>query len=85
MLIILNLHVKIKVSNAYATSCIKKIPQKTKNGLIKTWTNLDWIWLIMVKFIQNFLETIMSKTIITNFKENITNCENLRIDNINKL
>jgi hypothetical protein len=36
-----------------------------------------------IKFIQNFLETIMSKTIITNFRENITNCENLSIDNIN--
>jgi hypothetical protein len=28
---------------------------------------------------------LMSKTIITNFRENITNCENLSIDNINKL
>ena len=68
MLIILNLHVKIKVSNAYATSCIKKIPQKTKNGLIKTWTNLDWIWLIMVKFIQISSRQLCQKPLLQTSK-----------------
>jgi hypothetical protein len=65
MLIILNLHVKIKVSNAYATSCIKKDSPKNKKWFDKDLNKSRLNLINYGKIYSNFLETIMSKTIIT--------------------